>query len=443
MGTENRAKFRSHLLDIARGSALLVAVRIFGMATSFFLMLFLARTLPPPDFGRFTVMFSLTLLGGLLLTLNLGAGSVRFLSEFLKKDDLDGGAGYLGYTQKVVLTTGAIAWTAIGLGFMASWLGWINNPPVYIVIAVVLAPLFAWLRIHAAHVAALGQVIRAALPMTLVRPVVLFSLIIAVYWFSPPLDLHSVFWCFVCVAAATFLVQRILFVQPLSQFSQVSRDTTPAQRRQWTSVGLKLLVPTLFLELSIDTIVVVSSWVLSIEDVATLGIVLRIQAIILFGVTSINMVVAPRIAKAHANGNIEDAQRLVVASAHLKLWPSLVVLVVLIFFGEVILSAFGENYADETLALVIASSTPLVMALFGPVVLFITILDLQTRANYVFLSAIVLLVVLILVLGRIFGVVGVAISTVLVWLWWHFWLYRMIRKVSKYKTLQPIGSALG
>ena len=440
MVEENRGNLWSQLRDIARGSAVLVIVRVLGMAISFLLMLFLARTLSSVDFGRFTVMFSATLLGGLLLTLNLGAGSVRFLSEFVSADDPQGGASYLGFTRKVVLVTSTIAWVGLFLAVVFWWLGWAQKPPMHVLLAVLLAPLFAWLRVHAAHVAALGQVIRAALPMTLIRPVVLFSLIVLTYWLIPPLVLAKVFWCFAFVAVTVFLVQRLLFVQPLSPFSIAPRESTPGERQQWTSVGLKLLIPTLFLELSIDTIVVVSSWVLSIEDVATLGIVLRIQAIILFGVTSINMVVAPRIAKAHAAGKTEDAQRLVVASAHLKLWPSLVVLVALFFLGDTILGAFGNQYRDQILPLIIVSVTPLVMALFGPVVLFVTILDLQSRANRVFVSAIVLLVVLIVVLGHFFGLVGVALSTVLVWLWWNFWLYRIIKKNSNYNTLQPIGS---
>ena len=435
--TASNSSFIHHLRDIATGSAVLILVRVVGMAVSFGLMVFLARVLSPAAFGSFTLMFSLTLLGGLLVTLNTGAGSVRFLTEFLSSGDREGGSAYVRYCRKVVLSVTGVVWSVLVLCHLMYRLGWIPALPGYVIVAVLLAPVYAWLRVHAAHVAALGHVIRAAFPFALVRPVVLLSLVLVLYMYLGSLSLLQVVWSFTGASIAVIIVQIAMFSRPLSEFSGAPRSITSEERKEWWQVGTKLLVPTLFLELSIDTIVVISSWVLDIDQIAALGIVLRIQAIIFFGVTSVNMVVAPRIAVAHANEDSESVRRLILASAHLKLWPSLLVMLVLILFGRQILGVFGEVYQVHSLALLIVAVTPIVMAVFGPVVLFVTILKLQSQANRVFVQAIILLVILVSILGGLWNLTGVALATVFVWLFWHYRLCRLIANHSSYSTLQP------
>ena len=76
------------------------------------------------------------------------------------------------------------------------------------------------------------------------------------------------------------------------------------------------------------------------------------------------------------------------------------------------------------------------MAVFGPVVLFVTLLGLQREANRVFQISIAVLCISILVLGTAFGINGVAVAVVIVWAYWHRQLYVTIRDNTPYRTLQ-------
>ena len=59
------------------------------------------------------------------------------------------------------------------------------------------------------------------------------------------------------------------------------------------------------------------------------------------------MIVGPRIARAHSNGDARVVNYLLFASAHLKLWPSLLVLGALALFGDVLLGVFGPEYRSH------------------------------------------------------------------------------------------------
>ena len=412
-------------------------VRVVGMLFGLVLMIILARLLAPAEFGDVTVAFSVALTGGLLTTLNIGAGAVRFLTGFVVRGDSPAAAAYLAHGRARVTNSGLFLWLVLATIALAGFLGWLPQAPIHLLVGLAAAPVFGWLRINAAYVAALGQVVRAALPNTLIRPALMAILVAIAYFVLDGLDSVSVLGLYLLTALTVAIIQKPVFRRALSPMIVDARHASGDERRQWTRVGLDLLIPTLFLELSVDTIIIIASVILSAEQIAILAIVLRIQAIILFGVTSINMIVGPRIATAHSSGDRQAVEYLLLASAHLKLWPSLMTLGLLALLGHEVLGVFGPEYEAHVAPLLILSLTPILMAVFGPVVLFITILGLQKQGTRVFRSAIALLTAMILVLGYFFGVNGVAVAVVSVWIFWNFRLYTIIHKHSGYNTLQP------
>ena len=433
-----KREFHGLFSAIAQDSALLVLTRVLGMLSGLVLMIMLARMLAPTEFGAVAVAFSIALIGGLLTTLNIGAGALRFMTGYAVRGDKASAAAYLKCGDTLVIRSALFIWIALALAIVAdhTW-DWFPSLPLHLAAGAAAAPLFGWLRVRAANVTASGSVVRAFVPNAVIRPLLMLSMVSGAYAFYGNLDGTTVLASYLLAALVVCIIQYPLFRKHLPLASIAPITVERQVRRQWVRVGIDLLIPTLFLDLSVDTIIIISSLALGSEQTAILAIVLRIQAIILFGVTSINMVVGPRIAKAHNSGERQLVNHLLRVSAHLKLWPSVLILGFLAFFGESVLAIFGSEYESEILPLVILSVRPIVMAVFGPVVLFVTILGLQREANRIFLLAIVLLVLLILIFGYFFDVAGVAFAVVIVWVLWHFLLYLLIREHSDYRILQP------
>ena len=158
---------------------------------------------------------------------------------------------------------------------------------------------------------------------------------------------------------------------------------------------------------------------------------MRVQAIVTFGVSSVNMAAGPMLSKAHAEGRTQDFTRLLIICAHLKLWPSVLVFTGLAVYGQHVLAFFGSHYTDNLRTLLIASAVPLVLALFGPTTLLMTILDLQRQGRLIFVIAFISLSISILVMGFIFGVDGVASAVLIVSIGWNYSINELIRGHAK------------
>jgi len=427
-----------HFFAIAQDSALLVLIRVLGMFLGLALMIMLARVLTPAEFGAVAIAFSVALIGGLLTTLNIGAGALRFLTTYAVAGDRGSAAAYERFGHALVIKSGLLIWSVL-LATILIGQAWSLLPdvPWYIFAGAATAPLFGWLRIRAANLTALGPVVLALTPHTVLRPLLMLAMVSGSLAILGYLDERVVLTSYFIAALAACFSQQSLFRRHSFATSVPPSVIKSETRRKWVRIGFDLLIPTLFLDLTVDTIIIVSSMILGSEDIAILAIVLRVQAVILFGVTSINMVIGPRISKAHNSGDHRAVNHLLSAAAHLKLWPSLVVFGLLGIFGQTILSIFGPEYSSHLAPLMVLSIAPLAMAIFGPVVLFATILGLQSEANQVFQLAIALLVVLVLALGHFFGVIGVAVAVVVVTIFWHVRLNSIVRQSCDYRLLQP------
>lgn len=421
---------------LAGGSLALAVVRVGGMGCGLLLMVFLARTLPPAQLGAVTLCFSVAMIGGLLVSLNVGAGAVRFVNAYLEARRPDVLTGYHRFGQRTVFATASVLWGALALLGTLGFLTGRALVPTPVLIGLIAAPLFAWLRIAAANVAATGAVLRGAVPATLLRPLLLLLSVIAVYLGAGQLDAHAVFGAYLATVVLVVVLQWPVFRPVLAPLARRGAIVPAGEPGRWRRVGLDLLVPALFLELFVDIVVLFAALVVDDAALAALGIVLRLQGIVLFLVTSINMTLSPRIAAAHSAADRTEVDRLLLISTHLKLWPSLLALAALAVLGRWVLGLFATAYTPYLLPLLILATTPLIMALAGPVVLFVTILGLEQAARRVFAWALALLLVLVTALGRRYGLDGIAVAVVLVWLFWHARLYWIIRRDSGYSTLR-------
>ncbi|MFK7886536.1 MAG: lipopolysaccharide biosynthesis protein [Gammaproteobacteria bacterium] len=426
---------------IARGSIVLVAARVLGMLCGLMLMIFLARTLTPDQLGVVTLCFSTALLGGLVFTLNVGAGAVRFINTYLGLGERGRAGSYLVYSEKLVLKVSLAVLLLLGASVALGRATFVPTLPVAIASGLLVAPMFAWLRVEAANVAAAGAVVRASLPATLFRPALMLITVMSVYLATDRMTSTRVLVLYGVSLLIVVALQHFLFRSLVTPLRHEAAAIADADRRSWRQVGVDLLIPTLFLELSVDIIVIIAALVLPTSDIAALGIVLRIQGMILFGVTSINMIVSPKIAAAHSDGDRRSVNHLLFVAAHLKLWPAIGAFIMMAVLGQWVLGFFGPEYREHLLPLLILCGTPILMALIGPVVLFVTVLGLEKQARRVFQVSIGLLLVLIVVLGKLFGLSGVATGVMIVWCVWQGALHVIVRRSSGYSTIRLTPAA--
>ena len=427
------------VLRLVGSASALVAVRVAGMACGLLTMALLTRVLAPAAYGQVVFAQSLALIGALVCSLNLGATAIRFVPTYREAGDQQRLGSYLALARRSSLGLWMLCWLALALwlSVRADSADVATIPAWWFGLAA--APVLARIRLESAFVHALGRSVLASVPALLLRPVVLLALLGLSLLFSTSTGVSMVMILILGAAVLTLLLQRSLYrnvpllCQPMVPGQQI-RDTATPDTRHWFAKAGELLLPVLFLEFAIDTIVILSALVLHSAHVAALGVILRIQACILFGVSSINMAAAPMLASAQAAGDCRRRDRLLRLSAHLKLWPSALMLLSVAFIGEQVLSVFGTHYAQYHGTLLVLCVVPLVLSVFGPTVLFLTVLDVRARGHRIFALAFLALLILVPALGSVAGIDGVALAVLMVWLGWNLALHRLIRITGGFST---------
>jgi len=418
-------KIGNDLSNILSVSVMLMGSRMGGVAANFFFNLLLARLLAPEDVGIIMVVISTTMLASILTTFNIESGSVRHLVHAREKGDADKAAGFVIFSRRLwlVATPIVISGYLIAAYYMTSG-GSDGHFWIYLIGSFSIT-LMGWLRINARHANVLSRQLAGSIPTLLVRPVLLLVLLGIGFYAGLTLTPKWVIGFYVLAALVAVIIQFVLLYPTFSFIRSGSHDFS--SRGQWLRTGLLLTSSLIILEYFQDMVLALAAFSLPPAEIAKLAIVLRLIGFLSFGLGAVNMAISPKLAIALARDDIPTREKLLTISTHLKLWPGIIIAGALVLFGEFILSIFGPAYTTATPALSWLVLIPLLMASLGPNELILNISGLQ---KYIFISAVVAIIVAIIAIpiaGKYYGLTGVTLAAVVSFGVWELSIYTCVR----------------
>lgn len=425
------ADHRRDWYGLLRVSGLLLAARLGGLLCGLALTLLLARTIEPASLGEVTKGFALAMLLAVGVTLNIEAGNFRFLTGYFTEEGHAKAAGFVSAGGRFVVGAGSLLMMAALLLWGAS--RYLDAPvvPDYLILSLVAAPMVAWLRINASYAQAMGHVFSAVIPRTFLRPLLLLAGVGLAISIGVELDTAGIMIVFFATMAIVAIVQAALTRKALGALL-VGRNPDYSRLREWLGVGLHMAAPILMIEYSSELIILISSSSLPDEEVAVLGIVLRIVGCVLFGIVAVNQAISPRLSGALKLGDRGEIDKLLWLSGHTKFWPAVLCLLLLSIWGSEILGVFGATYRSGSDALVILAVIPVILAFFGPTTMTMPVLDLQRYSAPVFLSALLGMFVLLPAMGARYGINGIAAAVTGIWFAWNAATFLLVRTCRGY-----------
>ena len=417
---------RRECLALVRISGLLVAARVGGLLCGIGLTLLLARTIDPDSLGKVTKGFALVMLLSVGTTLNIEAGSLRFLRSYLTDACLQQAAGFVSAGHRLVMATGLVVMLSALLVWSISLYSGVSLIPDYFVLSLMAAPIVGWLRVSSNHALAVGHVLSSVIPRTFLRPLLLLAGIGLATSVGVGFDAVSIMIAFLLSLIVVATLQTALTRKAFGSLL-IGHDPDYSCFKEWLWVGLHMTVPILMIEFSSEIIIFISSSSLSDGEIAVLGIVLRIVACIQFGIFAVNQAISPRLSGALRVGNRAQIDQLLWVSGHTKFWPALFCFLLLSAWGTEILGFFGPAYTSGSEALIILAFIPVILAFFGPTTMTMAVLDLQRYSAPVFLGGVVGLVFLIPPMGTYYGLSGVASAVTVVWFAWNVAIFFVVR----------------
>lgn len=342
-----------------------ILVKVFGAFATYVFLLVFANLLGAEDFGIFAFVLSAANFGMLAFGFGQPMLSLRNLSFAQSENDMATARGLLRFTLRVTalgMLVGAAAMVLFGQ--VAPLFGAPAGNMAYLAGALLLAVLVA-AELFSHLLRALGSVAMALLPKDLLWRF-LASLVVGVLiWAAIPIDAATAL-LLAALVLATLVVWQALFALRRAPAELRSGEASRSGEPEWRMSSLHFGGIALASGLVQHLVVVVVGFQADPADIGAFFAAFRTASLLAMPLTAANVVLAPMIARNYREGRLDRTQKAIRDFLVLSTLPLLVGVLVLLVWGDTILSLFQPEYASAHVALVIFACGSLFNTMTGP-----------------------------------------------------------------------------
>jgi O-antigen/teichoic acid export membrane protein len=403
---------RRHSGGLLRGSMLVMATQILGIGLAYAMQVAVARTAGVFEFGLFAYAWTWMNLIFLVAAFGLNEAALRLLPTYATHGEWSKVRGLVMHGPLIVLAAAGIAALAatITMELLGNRIGEHYRLPLLLTFAA--TPLIGLLAFLQGVGRALGGALLAFLPRTIGLPMLVLLAVTVMLATGVVPVATTLVAVTIAAAGALGLVQWLLLAcRALPSAACGIKAATPL--RDW----LRLALPCLFIAVCFGLLthcdLLMVGFFLSAEDVAVYQAASRTAALISFPLFAMNALVAPLIARLHAERKMAELQRTVTLATQMVFWPSLLGALLAIGAGPWILAIFGPGFAVGHSVLAILVLGHLVNVAVGPVSYLMTMTGNQGGCAVVWAATVVVQLAASLYLIPHWGIIGAAIGTAL------------------------------
>jgi len=396
--------------QLLRGSLGSIGIKASYVLLQFSVGVLLARMLGPEALGIYAVTMALVQ----LLVIGAQFGFPAFLVRSVAVSRVHNAnaeiKGMISGAGQIVLT---VSLTLLVIGFLWLWqaefaLGSISRSTL--AMGLILLPLLALTATISGAIRGLGHVIVGQLPDEIFRPVTFLSVLAMLFVSGAVLTPERALFVhgFAALVALTFAAIALVRLLP----DQVRRSVAHTQRTRLLRQSLPFFLLAGAQILNGQTDILMLGLLTTQEQVGLYRVALQVSmgiGIVLFALSTI---IAPQLARLHAQGDWERIQKILVYSHR---GGSLVVLplalAVALFSGPLLTFVFGQVYHPASGALEILAIGAAAYALVGFSGLALSMLGRPGAATIITLVTVALNVALNLLLIPHYGIEGAALAT--------------------------------
>lgn len=391
-----------------------------------------ARFMDATEFGYFAIGLSIALLIQAVFAFGQDVAILRFVPQFLgQKRSLAAYEFYL-WSRALLLRLGAVGTVAV-FAVYAVWSAFSGSVSLAILAGIGLGIVFAAATVAAMHKRVEGRIFAALFPKDVAWRLGLMAFIpIATAWGFGNAE--------IALGAAIFLILPIIIWQSWDtgkSWSTLAKDGEAAsfdERNVWMSASLTMWVGVTFSALSSHADVLVVGIILSETEAGIYFAALRVAMLTSFFLAAINTVFAPTISRLFHSAQIVPLQRMVTRTSIVSSVPAALMLLLFIVAGDRILAVMGDGFSKAYWALVVLSAGQFVSAASGPTQYLLNMTEHHRIALRLNVVSALLQISLSLVLGTMYGIVGVACANAGVILAKNVAAVALIYKYTSVKT---------
>lgn len=427
-------------IRLRASAGLVFLVQVAGAGLSYLMHVVLARTMTTAGYGTFAYVVGWAVVLATLTSLGLPGTALRFIRLLLGRRETEGalalwrwGGRRLAGSITLVAALGAVAGGAVAA---------VGHPGTGALVAggAALVAALATTEWASAVARSIERPLLAFAPQLLGRPVLALGVLLTLATagtVSAPAGV-TVFAGAAAVAALVQLAVTRAGVRRLGSGVPESLvpdpEAAPGSSAEvlgpaaWRGVALGLWAfSALALALNRSNLILLGA-LRGPEEVALYNAAAKTAGLAAFVLMAVNAVIAPRFGALHDLGARAELQALLRRAMGWIVWPTLMIVVVLIAAAPWILSLFGPAYRGATLLLAVLALGSLVNALSGPVGLLLNTTGHQREATRIFAWSLGFNLLVGVPLILFVGALGAAVADALTLVLWNLWMAALVRR---------------
>lgn len=386
----------------------LAGMRFGGALIGLVTQVLLTHLLSEPDVGVVLMAMSASSIISLAGTLGYPALALTSTARYLAL----GRHGLFATFKAVMMRDTAVAGTVVTvLALAAAAFAGLSDPlRIALFFGCLAAPFAATLRMNSALANSWRRFTLSYAPDFLFRPGI-FMLYLVFHWLtSGSLSRGDVLWSFVVVIAAVALGQSLLLGRQgvLPPFAAVDHRLAAPLRRRAVALALVFAVTSAFG----DLVTLLGGLFLPAEEVAVLGLTVRLAALAGFITQAAQQMALPDLALVMAKRPRAEVNRLLLRVSLIAVAAILACVAGALLFGGLLLRVFGSHYVSGHLALVLFMVSQAFRAASGLNQHLLSITGFQAKTAGACVFSVAVLVAGTGLLAPAWGVNGIAAAVV-------------------------------
>lgn len=395
--------FRGPIARAATGS---LALRLSFLGSGLVQAVLLARLAGPEGYGVFAILHAVAMLAGRLAVFGLDRVALKEIATARAANDWPRINGLLRSTRHLAVR---LALLCAALVFAAGMLrpGGIRHGPLLLAALGALIVVLTLLHLLQGASQGLGAIVRAQLPMNLLRSLLFVGLLAGAWATAGRLSGEAALVLnTVASAIALVLAYRMLH----GQITRTEGATTPEPPGRLLSEGLPFTAHAVLFYLNAELVTLVIGAVVSAADAGLFQPVARLSNVMATGQMALAMPLAPKIAQLHSAGDKAGIEALTRRSARAALLVTAGVSIPLAVGSPFVLALFGREFTGVGASVSVLAAAQIAAAALGAPALVLSMTGHARWGLFGPLLSIVAILLLTPALIEPYGVLGGTIA---------------------------------
>ena len=404
--------------EILTGSALTFSVKVLTVVFGLISNLIIAKYYGAEILGTISVLFSVMGIAAIFSLLGMDVSILRFIPPLIKQKN------YSDLYETVKKTF-----------LLVSFFGLLNALFVYMFSDFIAAEIFkkdylstllsfisffifiqAITKISSSTVRALKSIKLFLTLQFLPSFLNLFILLIVTFFFYTEYNpLYSQLGSqFLVLIASLFVLNKLLFV-----YKNKNNKNSTISYKKIISVSFPMFLTTAMQAIVLQTDVLMLGSMSTLENVGIYSIVMKLALLSSFIISSINTIIAPKFSELYYNDEMDELKITAKKSSKLIFFASLPISIILIIFGQQLLSIFGNKFEIGYYSLLLLTLGQLVNAMAGSVGYMLNMTGHQKEFNKIVLLGALSNVALNVLFIPKYGINGAAFASMVSAILWN------------------------